>query len=90
MNSRHQDSGAPTDPLIFTLPAFSFVVVLSLDWLDGLGPGKNGAKQLYQCFKQSAPAQAKDESIKKWVLKPPAFMLSKERVCLIAVVAVTM
>ena len=37
MNNKHQENGALTGPLIFTLPASSFVVVLSLDWLDGAG-----------------------------------------------------
>ena len=35
MNNKHQENGALTGPLIFTLPASSFVVILSLDWLDG-------------------------------------------------------
>ena len=33
MNNKHQENGALTDPLIFTLPVFS----LNLDWLDGTG-----------------------------------------------------
>jgi hypothetical protein len=35
MNNKHQENGALTGPLIFTVPASSFVVILSLDWLDG-------------------------------------------------------
>jgi hypothetical protein len=35
MNYKHQENGALTGPLIFTLPASSFVVILSFDWLDG-------------------------------------------------------
>jgi hypothetical protein len=35
MNDKHQENGALTGPLIFTLPASSFVVVLSFNWLDG-------------------------------------------------------
>jgi hypothetical protein len=35
MNNKHQENGALTGPLIFTLPASSFVVVLSFDWLEG-------------------------------------------------------
>jgi hypothetical protein len=35
MNNEHQENGALTGPLIFTLPASSFIVVLSLNWLDG-------------------------------------------------------
>ena len=33
MNNKHQENGALTGPLIFTLPVFS----LNLDWLDGTG-----------------------------------------------------
>jgi hypothetical protein len=39
MNNQHQENGALRGPLIFTLPASSFVVILSLDWLDGTGRG---------------------------------------------------
>jgi hypothetical protein len=35
MNNKHQENGALRGPLIFTLPASSFVVILSFDWLDG-------------------------------------------------------
>jgi len=37
MNNKHQENGALRGPLIFTLPASSFVVILRLDWLDGIG-----------------------------------------------------
>ena len=30
MNNKHQENGALTGPLIFTIPASSFIVVLSL------------------------------------------------------------
>ena len=33
MNNKHQENGARTGPLIFTLPVFC----LNLDWLDGTG-----------------------------------------------------
>jgi hypothetical protein len=33
MNSKHQENGELTGPLIFTFPVFS----LNLDWLDGTG-----------------------------------------------------
>ena len=33
MNNKHQENGALTGSLIFTLPVFS----LNLDWLDGTG-----------------------------------------------------
>jgi DNA-binding transcriptional LysR family regulator len=32
------NNGAPRDPLIFTVPAYGFVMALYLDWLD---PGSN-------------------------------------------------
>jgi hypothetical protein len=35
MDNKHQENGALRGPLIFTLPAFNFVVILSFDWLDG-------------------------------------------------------
>ena len=35
MNNKHQENGALRGPLIFTLPASSFVVILRLDWLEG-------------------------------------------------------
>jgi hypothetical protein len=38
MNNNHQENGALTGPLIFSQPASSFVVILSLDWLDGTRP----------------------------------------------------
>jgi hypothetical protein len=34
MDNKHQENGALRGPLIFTLPAFNFVVILSFDWLD--------------------------------------------------------
>jgi len=45
MDNKRQENGALGGPLIFTLPAFSFVVILSFDWLDGR-PGS--------CFRQNA------------------------------------
>ena len=35
MNSKHQENGALTGPLIFTLRATNFVAILRVDWLDG-------------------------------------------------------
>jgi hypothetical protein len=35
MNNEHQENAALTGPLIFTLPASSFIVVLRLNWRDG-------------------------------------------------------
>ena len=35
MNDKHQENGTPTGPLIFTLPATSFVIILNFDWFEG-------------------------------------------------------
>ena len=44
MNNKHQENGALTGPLIFTLPASNFVAILRPDWLQGsdqtAGPAK--------------------------------------------------
>ena len=54
MNNKHQENGALRGPLIFTLPTFSFGVILSLDWLDGTGPGS--------CFRQNARSELSGNS----------------------------
>jgi hypothetical protein len=33
MNNQHQENGARTGPLIFTVPAYGFVMALYIDWL---------------------------------------------------------
>jgi len=33
MNNIHRENGAPRGPLIFTVPAYGFVMALYLDWL---------------------------------------------------------
>jgi hypothetical protein len=33
MNDIHRENGAPRGPLIFTVPAYGFVMALYLDWL---------------------------------------------------------
>jgi hypothetical protein len=35
VNDKHQENGTPTGPLIFTLPATSFVIILNFDWFEG-------------------------------------------------------
>jgi hypothetical protein len=35
MNDEYSKNGRLTGPLIFTLPTSSFIVVLSLNWIDG-------------------------------------------------------
>jgi hypothetical protein len=34
MNYKHQENGALTGPLIFTVPAYGFVMALYIDWLS--------------------------------------------------------
>jgi hypothetical protein len=34
MINKHQENGTLSGPLIFTLPASSFVAILRLDWLE--------------------------------------------------------
>jgi hypothetical protein len=33
MNNKHQENGVLTGPLIFTVPAYGFVMALYIDWL---------------------------------------------------------
>jgi hypothetical protein len=35
MDNKPQENGAPRGPVILILPAFSFVVILSFNWLGG-------------------------------------------------------
>ena len=46
MNTKHQENGALTGPLIFTLPGSSFVVVLGFDWHDESDRAAVSAKTL--------------------------------------------
>jgi hypothetical protein len=39
MNNKHQENGAPTGPLIFTLPASSFIVILNFELAGWEKPG---------------------------------------------------
>ena len=39
MNNKHQENGALRGPLIFTVPAYGFVMALYLDWLVPAQPG---------------------------------------------------
>jgi hypothetical protein len=38
MRDKHQETGAPTAPMILTVPAYSFVVALQLDCLGRSNP----------------------------------------------------
>jgi len=61
----HQENGALTGPLIFTLPASSFIVVLGLNWLDGtvqLFPRKTPRSEL------SGNSEENDEGLRgRWL-----------------------
>ena len=51
MNHRDQENGAMRGPLIFTVPAYGFVMALYLDWLgqsNQVNYPENEAKQLLQ------------------------------------------
>jgi hypothetical protein len=51
MNNKRQENGAPAGPLIFTLPASSFIVILNFDWLDVTKPAAVSAKTHgWTCF----------------------------------------
>jgi hypothetical protein len=44
MNNEYRENGAMRGPLIFTLPASGFVVILRLDWLEGTARAAVSAK----------------------------------------------
>jgi hypothetical protein len=55
MNNKHQENGSLTGPLIFTLPASCFVVIPSLDWLEGDDRAAVSAKTHGGNYPASAP-----------------------------------
>ena len=52
MNNEQQEIGALAGPLIFTLPASSFVVILSLDWIEWGRPGSRAVEHIRQLVVQ--------------------------------------
>jgi len=40
MNYKHQENGALRGPLVFTAPAYDFVMALCLDWLESKSPSE--------------------------------------------------
>jgi hypothetical protein len=48
MNYKHQENGARTGPLIFSVPAYGFVMALYLDWLCGSHQAASSAKSFVQ------------------------------------------
>ena len=52
MNYKHQENGALTGPLIFTVPAYGFVMALYLDCL--------GRSHRARCFRQKRTVELSD------------------------------
>jgi hypothetical protein len=59
MNDEYNKNGTLTGPLIFTLPTSSFVVVLSLNWLDGTDRAVASAKTHGSDYLVTGPRTAK-------------------------------
>jgi len=50
MNNKHQENEALTGPLIFTVPAYGFVMALYVDWLGRSNRAAFPAKTLAEEF----------------------------------------
>jgi hypothetical protein len=59
MNNRDQENGAPRGPLIFTVPAYGFVMALYLDWLNGTNRAAFSAKTFAEQVESVEPARYK-------------------------------
>ena len=57
MNNKHQENGERTDPLIFTVPAYGFVMALYLDWLGRSNRTASSAKTFAQESEPVEPAR---------------------------------
>ena len=60
MNNKYQENGALIGPLIFTLPASSFVVILNFDRFDGTTPAAASAKTHGSDYLVTRPRTARD------------------------------
>ncbi len=60
MNNKHQENGAPAGPLIFTVPASSFIVIVNSDWLDGRKPAAVSDKTHRRSYLATWPRTASD------------------------------
>ena len=49
MEDKHQENGALTGPLIFTVPASSFIVILNFDQLNGTNPAAALPGEVAEC-----------------------------------------
>ena len=59
MNYKHQENGVRTGPLIFSVPAYGFVMALYLDWLSGSHRAAFSAKSLAREVEPVEPARFK-------------------------------
>ena len=55
MNNKHQENGALTGPLIFTVPAYGFVMALYVDWLSRSTGLLFPPKPLHKRLNRSSP-----------------------------------
>jgi hypothetical protein len=55
MNHEYSKNGTLTGPLIFTVPAYGFVMALYLDWLGQSHRTALSAKTFAQAVEQSTP-----------------------------------
>ncbi len=58
MNNKHQENGPWTGSLIFTVPAYGFVMALYIDWLNGTNRTAFSAKTLAEEVEPVERAQA--------------------------------
>lgn len=59
MNGKHQENGVPRGPLIFTVPAYGFVMALYLDWLGQSNRAAFSAKTFAQEVEPVEPVRTK-------------------------------
>ena len=62
MNYKHQENGALTGPLIFTVPAYGFVMALYIDWLSRSNRAAFFRKNLRKRLNRSSPRDSSRRS----------------------------
>jgi hypothetical protein len=62
MNYKHQENGALIGPLIFTVPAYGFVMALYPDWLGRSNRVAFPAKPLHKRLNRSNPRDSSRRS----------------------------
>jgi hypothetical protein len=60
MDYKRQENGVVRGPLIFTLPASSFVAILNFDWLDGTDRAAISAKAHGWNYPTTRPRRPKE------------------------------